>query len=561
MILVSGIDGRGLNSADMNEVKASASKFSIDGVKLNIGSSRSMLSLANAAFISEGVIRFVVADQNGVLSVHDYNVSTKHVLVKEKLEFGEQWELETQAGIHLDLHNESEQYIVVAAKNQGRAKICWFDLHSLKHLGEYELKKSDDMEVLALCPLQPCFEQSVAVAVGLTPIMSDGGSQLVILQGLVKTDANQSNVSITSVHEVHTIVVRPSVARSPIQSIDIVDCSSTDGSEFGARYKIASGAAVEYKEFRSGPNNIMARARLLLARGKIDEADELVSSCTQEELLSPFGSIHGSEVVLMRFKSMLCNKKILTGDSKDQVKDCLRRLSFGAVSGGPSGVKSLIEASQALRNWASEAAPYIRDFRMALSAMAMSIANALKGVSSKHVENLKDEMKILEMKAGVFKTIETVLDSAKQKVQLSSPLLRVNNHVELYNLLISQGAFKVAENVRQSENGTTCITPENVAKSVTKISAEIDPNSYCTWLQNVVFPGLTINHQVLETVFSWGCETADEFDRGGSFGIDASILLLEVRSWSRVLCQSYQRTFPHFFLVVFRFTDISKRHG
>ena len=536
MILVSNIDGQGINS--------DSSGMEVNGVKLQL-SGTSTVSLVNSCFISENVIRSVVSDQNGVLSIHDYNVSSKKASsVMNTLELkapdGNEdchlpWEFESQAGIHLDLYNPntSIQFIVVAGKQEGRTKICWFDLNTLEYLCEHQFNDMDGCEVLSVSPLMPCFENTVSVAVALRPVLSVGGSSVILLQGVlgaksrvdddIMNDGDHCNARIDNTHELYTI----QVGGPQLQSIDFVDCLSTDDAEFGLRYKVASDSSIEYKEFHSGTKNTIARIRLLLARNEVDKADELLSKSTKDELSTPFGSVHSSEVVLMRFKSMLSNKKILTGESKDRVKECLHRLSFGAVSGGSSGVKSLVEASQALHCWSSEAGPYIRDYRMALSAMAMSIANALQGVSSKHVDVLKNERRILESKAGVFKTIETVLVSSKPKVKLSSPLLRVNNHIELYHLLISLGAFKVAESVRQSETGTKTITREVVASSVTKISPQIDPNAYCAWLQNVVFPGLTINHQILETMFAWGCEIADSFDQDGSYGIDASISLLE----------------------------------
>ena len=181
---------------------------------------------------------------------------------------------------------------------------------------------------------------------------------------------------------------------------------------------------------------------------------------------------------------------------------------------------------------------------MTLHAMAMSITNAIKGVSPKYIAILEEEGRVLESKASMLKSVETVLEYGKLTVQdkeqmnglhktarnkLSSPLLEAKNHIELYDLLISQGAFKVAESVRNSgEEGAKAITPEIVAESITKITSKFDPGLYCAWLQNAVFPGLTITHHVLDKIFAWGCEMADAFDRDESYGIDASILLLEV---------------------------------
>jgi hypothetical protein len=88
------------------------------------------------------------------------------------------WEFESQAGIHLDLYNPntSIQFIVVAGKQEGRTKICWFDLNTLEYLCEHQFNDMDGCEVrvLSVSPLMPCFENTVSVAKLLRPVLSVG---------------------------------------------------------------------------------------------------------------------------------------------------------------------------------------------------------------------------------------------------------------------------------------------------------------------------------------------------------------------------------------------------
>ncbi len=522
MILVSNIEGEGGDGME------------VDGVKLQLDGS-STISNLDACYLEKDVIRFVVSDQNGILSVHDYTPTSKDVQRlgkdmsltpdnKDGNKSSSQWKFEQRAGIRLDLYQADEcglQLILVAGKRGDLGSLCWFDLESLQHLCEYEFKGDEIMnlqefEILNVAPLVPCIlKETVMVAVTLP-------NRVVLLQGVLNIVLD--DIALRSVHQLYTIEVG---GDSQMHLIDITECASFAQGGFGLRYRIISESSIsEYKEFHSVSNDTIARVRMLLACNDIEKADQIISDASKNELESPFGSVHSSEVVLQRFKRMIYNKKILTGERKDEVKECLQRLSFGAVSGGASGVKSLVEASRALHSWSSEVGPYIRDYRVALSVMARAVGNVLQGVSSKYTELLKNEKRILETKAGVFKTIETVLNSGEPK-SLSSPLLQVKNHIELYQLLISMGAFKGAESVRQAEVGTKTITPEVVASSVTKISPKVDPNAYCAWLQNVVFPGITINHYILDTIFAWACEMADSFDLDASYGIDASISLLE----------------------------------
>ena len=66
------------------------------------------------------------------------------------------------------------QYLVVAGKQEGRTKICWFDLDTLEYLCEHQFNDMDGCEVrvLSVSPLMPCFENAVSVAKVLRPVLS-----------------------------------------------------------------------------------------------------------------------------------------------------------------------------------------------------------------------------------------------------------------------------------------------------------------------------------------------------------------------------------------------------
>ena len=81
-----------------------------------------------------------------------------------------------KVNFHLDLYNlnTSMQYLVVAGKQEGRTKICWFDLNTLEYLCEHQFNDMDGCEVrvLSVSPLMPCFENPVSVAKVLRPVLS-----------------------------------------------------------------------------------------------------------------------------------------------------------------------------------------------------------------------------------------------------------------------------------------------------------------------------------------------------------------------------------------------------
>lgn len=533
MILVSNIDGKGLNSSDPAIVKAS-SKFAIDGITFSQGVSSLNAVVVRACLMREHILRFVIGHDNGSVSVHDYNTfEKKMVLVNKCIVEGI---VDVEKGLHIDGNNPDDPFILVSVRREAHEVLCWYDLLSLKCVREYRIPRGGS--VTALCPLKSCFENTVAAAIGMK-LSSDSIGKVVILQGVLNQahgessmdtgGASQAKSIVTNIHQVYSIDLKIGLKIS-----SLVDGSISDIDEYRVRYCVHSSASsVSFKEFCSGQDCVVAKVRLLLAQNHVEGAEEVMAAASKESISTPYGSIHSSEVVLARFLELMRNPNMLSGESKDQVKECLRKLSFGAVSGGSCGVQSLVLASKALYGWDTSSdvsEPYIRDYRLALSVMAMSIANAVKGVSYKYVDTLKEEINTLETKVSVLKTIETILGgpSGKPKVQLHPPLLNVKNHDELYQLLIERGAFRVAEIIRKSETGMKMITPKVLVDSLQRISVDIDPKRYCAWLKDTIFPSLTIRHYLLEPVLAWACKIADAFDENGSFGIDASILLLEV---------------------------------
>ena len=129
-----------------------------------------------------------------------------------------------------------------------------------------------------------------------------------------------------------------------------------------------------------------------------------------------------------------------------------------------------------------------------------------------------------------LKTVETMLESSADKslLQLNAPLLHIKNHNHLYQILIENGLFHVAESMRKTVAGSEAIDDDAISSSVLYISETIHPERYCNWLEKVVFARLSIKDKKLDSIFDWVCTNANAFDHENSFGIESSILLLQV---------------------------------
>ena len=270
------------------------------------------------------------------------------------------------------------------------------------------------------------------------------------------------------------------------------------------------------------------------------EAKEFFSrtfSCdNQNQLLNGrFGSFHESEIALWRFKFMLTRKKFWSDDTKDQVREILHLLGNGVESEHKQGLRSMIDASKFLRTWPLHTnnkgqlthfdGPQIRDFRVAMKAMAMNISSKVNKVSSHQVKALMKENSLLEAKIHCLKCIESILDIGKEEIELGSQLAQVDNIKDLFQTLVSNGAFGAAECVRKYDRRNIGAT--ELGSCVICIPANVYPHLYCSWLDQTVIPSLIHNQGALDPIKEWCCKLADCFDQKNSFGIDESILLLQ----------------------------------
>lgn len=551
-------------------------------------------SFVNGSYISKTTLRLIAADNHGHISIHDYDTITKCTkLVSDGINLvipqnnqhdanvdndDESWEFDSRSGIEMDDHNKIGCFFMIVVRNSRKVKMCWYDLSTLTIVSQYEFPNFGEGHpiVMSLKAVQSCsVDTSLAAAVALIVSPSRTAAEVHVIQCIVEKTRDTDMVANAALIDnetdekdneeidaltnsknapkakgvdgpraqlVYTISCPPTSDKSPIETIHLVGKKFILEEAYAFRCKIKREDHSTYQDFQGETNDIIGKTRLFLAQRLFDKADALLLSARPEQLTSPFGSIHSAEVALWRFRHLLSsNKKILCRKSMGQATDCLRRLSSGAVSGGDDGVNCLLKASQSLCTLPFEYSlysdestpgPKLREFRISLTAMSMAFKNALNGVTSQYVQIIKDEKKRLDSRIAALQCIEAVLERGKQHIYLTAPLSCVQSPTDLYRLLISQGAFHVAERVRHTEHGKT-IASEAIASSVINIPAQFDPRLYTNWLKDIVIPGLTFNHAILSSIRSWCCHVAEQFDNDDAIdqqhcGIDSSITLLEV---------------------------------
>ena len=562
IILVSGIDGTRLNSTDPAEMAAAASKMSIDALDLTIpkaahteeeedciiadeGTDDSRVVSLGGCFVGDRTVRFLALDGAGGLSAHDYDTkskeaslvsptSTSAVVADINASLGrgdERWKVDESLGICVD---GAHSLFLVAATQNSSAKICYYSASSLAMQAEYMLE-ADQPKLYAMAPISSCAGDVAAAAIAFKPSALDANGCIVVLQTVIDGDGDPCMV--------FKVPIVPQLEQD-IRWIDValattgIDSTSNDARHYSFHYKVSYNSGIgECMTFCGDAGDVVGRFRRYLAKGSYDEADALLASAgASSATKGEYGTIHGSEVALQRFKHIIDSGNVTSEENMTEAKECLRRLSSGAVTGGDRGVKCLLDASSALLGWPSamlstnpEECILTRDYRIAISAMSATVAGAMKATPPAHLPSLRAEKMRLDSKLLAIRCVEHA--AGEEHVQVDLMLANAASPADVFRSLVLEGSWVAAEKVRRSEFAQS-ITPEHMASAVVGLPATIDPRSYCSWLEKAIIPGLSINHPILAAIRYWACRVADAFDDDGGdneLGLDSAITLLKVR--------------------------------
>lgn len=552
LLVVSGVDSLAFNS-DSDDIKKNAlMQMSTSTVRIEVCKKTVEVVWVDACFISENMIRFIIADNHGKISLHDYDTMAKkdvilvndcQVLSIDDKSVGDYvvsndtWFFDTTMNCEIDNRNGDAFMIVIAKSIYGTFRVCWFNIVTLQKLCMDEVinieRNNTISRILCLKAINSP-QNSIAVALGIETSETVSSFEVVIVQCALLSEVYEQEDTKKSIANPQIIFRIPIINGEQMELSKpnkVTGALYAEERLYSFTYRLDNGKFVKIMNFEAGDNDEIGKINVLLSSGMIDEASRVIKELPSSQLLGDFGSIHISEITLWKFKHLLSNATLLSKDIKDQLKDIFRSLAGNAVSGGELGKLSLIRASQALRNWPISGqhlgGPQIRDFRMVMSAMQMNIANAMKLFD--RCKFLKSEAGKLEAKIDCLKCIEELIDVGKEGILLGQALGRIDNVANLYSLLIRIGVFNTAELVRKYDANKN-VGQKQIGAAVLHIPYSIHPHNYSNWLQEVAIPSLVFNNESIEKFQTWCCKAANFFDLEESFGIDASILLLEVTS-------------------------------
>lgn len=545
VILVSNIDGERLNQDEVESVAEAAKSMSIDALKLNAPCKD--FEALEGCYLNASTVRFAAGDADGNVSIHDYNVENKQaVLVSKEIQArdvdSQEQTLLTSLGMRLQHSGNDSMFLVLCGHSNHETRLYWYDLVHLNMACDCILplptRKTTKPWLLAIEPVFSFSNDSalaVAVAMKESAAASDGFVQ--VLQ--VHAEETMGLTVLSSPHKVYQIPLKNSQEsnKTSLSGVDL-DASPEAGPysfRFKANYGSDCSVCCEFVTRHSGvESGVMGIIRLLLQREMFDEADELLAANDCKLLSSdPYAMFHSSEVALRRLQRLLLSENIGSEESMERARECLRRLTAGAVSSNETGQQYLLEAADSVMLWPTNAGnsrlPTIDEYSMSLSAMAAAIQTALQPANPVFGTQLIDMKKELDDRLSAMKCIVDLLETDSMSIVLGSPFLESRTPSDIFLVLVGEGFFSVAERFWRSKWGQY-LTAEISASAILSLSPVHDPRAYAAVLKDVLLPKLAISHEAIPLIRSWACRSANAYDDDDNeLGLEASIFLLQVR--------------------------------
>ena len=540
-ILVSNIDGVGLNSTNPGLVSEAARNMSISQLRLHEADNCRFLV---GSFRGSEQIRFAMVDGDGKLAIEDYSMSNKSsTLVEKRIEVcssinrreNASREVDYNAGLRVQATGANRNYVVMSTFQGKDTNVCWFDMENLKvaceyGLTQYRLKR---LRVEALETVSSCDkEHAMAIAFATKPHVDSSAIKIDVVQVVV--DSADGSSTVGAPHLIFTIPLAQS-----IRSISIASISSASGPYSFLCKSWDEQNRCEYRAFvtrsQREEGRTIGTVRLLVQHKLFDKALKIVKEIGEDSLVQdPFSQFHPSEIHQRKLLHLLTHCDV--GDEKvvAQSKDCLHQLASGAMSGNKFGQISLLSAAESLLQWPSDALlnanfpPKLSEMILALSGFIATITAVVDSSNVSECSQFIDKKTALQEKLAALKYLDSVLESSKQ-IRMTPPLGDFRSPNELFGFLVEKGYFLAAEQMWRSELRPK-LTTEAMVSSILAVKPDVDPKKYSSLLKEVVFPSLTINHELLAPLLAWSCQTADAFDeiKGNGNGLDDSISLLSV---------------------------------
>lgn len=537
-MLVSDIYSLALNDKNSLKIAEAARNMSVKS-SLRLSHGASDVRAVCGFYLDEKNIRFVTIDERENIALLDYNykqADKQPVDIQQsflwKREDSRGTSINFDPGLHLHELRNGLCFVLFCAHEENATWIHCFDPIKVANVGEFTVPAELDNQRIKVLAFEPLITTSPETVLALAVAsQSNENAAIHVLQ------AELCASQLKTPHVVYTIPIHDLV-----ESISLSSLSQLENGAYAFRYKVWQGSdnsfvkAFVTAESGNRDGSLIGKARLLIQAGHFDAADELVNSGHEITLVKDrYANFHPSEVALGRLQMILEEGKINQKESLAQAKLCLHRLASGCISGNEKARINLLEAAESIAGWATPGSslypPSLGEVTAALSTIVKTIEEVsnILPIEKQPVFHMKRQMLRYQLVALEYLSDVIQKDGGAKIAGASSRLQSSRNAGELFANLIAEGHFAIAEGMWKSSLRPQ-ISPEVAVGSILKIDCETDPKTYLCLLEEAVMPCLSINHELLPSLWMWACRMANEMDDRGS--ISDAILLLEVRQLS-----------------------------
>ena len=435
----------------------------------------------------------------------------------------------------------AKTYFLCSAVGETSTTLYWFDPDSLTTACHYrftappndtshndtsrlsQYSNSHRPKIRAIQPIassDPSETVSVAIAVSSSTAV---GSLMTIHVLQVLTEEILSLMVLSQPHLLYSIPVN-----EPVTAVELAGRTTTESAapfSFRFTYQTSTGTSV-FKEFcpTADASRRLAHVRRLIEQAKFDEIDQrMTAEQVHAVLLQEFAAFHPLQLPLRKLQSLLAGGCLASEEALQQAHGCLQRLVQSAVRGEEQGLQQFFQAVDFVAN--ALAQPTIRELHLVLSVLVSSVDDVYKALPTEHRKDVAEKKRALHNKLSAIKFLGSVVDGNER---LAAPFHQVQSLSQLFNVLVQHGYFAVAE-LLWSTALKAKVSPERLVRPLLNIPATVHPKQYINLVNEVVFPTLSVSHELLGPVRAWACRTADDLDESddSSLGLDAAIVLLE----------------------------------
>jgi hypothetical protein len=536
VIIISNIDGEALNSSEPDKFRDAATSMSIDAPQFDYNNNSNSLASGDVAatliegvFINDITIRFFIAHKSGTISVFDYSIKNKESTIVtedlfQRIGLGT-WKFEEHLGMSIDTNSNRGMFLVLAATLQ-HTSIGWINVVDLSISSNCPIAAGE--KLVSLKPLRSRHNECVAVAFSTKNIQSRRKSakspKVHVLQSLLGKDGcSQILFTVETDQQVRSVGIctSPGNMAYSFRVLGIIDGQNPGFfNEFNANEQGRVGTVHFLATFQ---NNFQDAHNII--------TEELSNYSCCDNVSTP---IHKSLVWLWKLRHIVSNWKNCDTHSFDEYQQCLRQLTFGAATGDEECTDNMIAAAELMLHWPEKCHNVdvsLQDIQSTLSIFCSEMGKVIDVLRlSPKQTHLEEQNRKLNNRLRAIKGLESVTNSSQ--IQLNGAYLSVDSVDMLLSVLISQGAFRSAERLQNSEYGKT-LSPDSISCAATRIPLHSDPTKFVPWLCDLVIPSLHIGHPMLDYIRAWTCKAAEFYDDEDILcGIESSISLLEAVSKS-----------------------------